>query len=221
MTAPALELARVEKRFGATEIVRGVDLRVERGERHALIGPNGAGKSVLFNLISALMPVTSGSIALHGERITGRRAHEVNRRGLSRSFQVTNLFHRVARKGHDRQIQIIDPFNRFGGPPSEKPEAYRYRSPLFHVDQLRIPLLVHVADTDEDVTIEESMQLVDALRARKSELAETKVYRSPKGGHLFDRQVDARTLRPDDTPDQRDSWIRVWAFLERHLAQPN
>jgi branched-chain amino acid transport system ATP-binding protein len=95
MTAAALELANVEKRFGATEIVRGVDLRVERGERHALIGPNGAGKSVLFHLISALMPVTSGSIALHGERITGKRAHEVNRRGLSRSFQVTNLFHQL------------------------------------------------------------------------------------------------------------------------------
>ena len=95
MTAAALELANVEKRFGATEIVRGVDLRVERGERHALIGPNGAGKSVLFHLVSALMPVTSGSIALHGEPITGKRAHEVSRRGLSRSFQVTNLFHRL------------------------------------------------------------------------------------------------------------------------------
>ena len=134
---------------------------------------------------------------------------------------VTNLFHRIARKGQDRQIQTIDPHNRFGGPPSEKPDAYRDRSPLFHVDQLRIPLLVHVADNDEDVTIEESMQLVDALRARKPELAETKVYRGPKGGHLFDRQVDRRTWRPEDTADQRDSWSRVWAFLERHLAQPN
>ena len=94
MTA-ALELLGVEKRFGATEIVRGVDLRVEKGERHALIGPNGAGKSVLFNLISALFPLSAGSIALHGEPITGKRAHEVNRRGLSRSFQVTNLFHRM------------------------------------------------------------------------------------------------------------------------------
>jgi branched-chain amino acid transport system ATP-binding protein len=93
LTAAALELANVEKRFGATQIVRGVDLRVERGERHALIGPNGAGKSVLFNLISALFPVTSGSIALNGESIAGKRPYEVNRRGLSRSFQVTNLFH--------------------------------------------------------------------------------------------------------------------------------
>ena len=93
---PALELAGVEKRFGRTEIVRGVNLTVERGERHALIGPNGAGKSVLFHLISALMPVTAGRIALHGESIVGRRPYQVSRRGLSRSFQVTNLFHRLS-----------------------------------------------------------------------------------------------------------------------------
>ena len=68
MIAPALELVGVEKRFGATEIVRGVNLRVEKGERHALIGPNGAGKSVLFSLISARFPLSAGSIALHGER---------------------------------------------------------------------------------------------------------------------------------------------------------
>ncbi len=96
MTAAALELKGVQKRFGPTEIVRGVDLRIERGERHALIGPNGAGKSVLFHLISARFPVSEGSISLHGEEITGRRPHEVNRRGLSRSFQVTNLFHRMS-----------------------------------------------------------------------------------------------------------------------------
>ena len=94
MTA-ALELSGVQKRFGATEIVRGVDLRVEQGERHALIGPNGAGKSVLFHLISARYPISAGRIALNGETITGRKPHEINRRGLSRSFQVTNLFHRM------------------------------------------------------------------------------------------------------------------------------
>ena len=96
MSAPALELLGVEKRFGATEIVRGVNLRVEKGERHALIGPNGAGKSVLFSLISARFPLTAGSIALHGEPIQGKRPYEVNRRGLARSFQVTNLFHRLS-----------------------------------------------------------------------------------------------------------------------------
>jgi branched-chain amino acid transport system ATP-binding protein len=96
VSAPALELTGVQKRFGATQIVRGVDLRVERGERHALIGPNGAGKSVLFSLISARFPVSAGRIALHGESIHGKRPCEVNRRGLSRSFQVTNLFHRLS-----------------------------------------------------------------------------------------------------------------------------
>jgi len=96
MSVAALELAGVEKRFGATEIVRGVDLRIERGERHALIGPNGAGKSVLFHLISARFPLSAGRILLHGETISGRRPYEVNRRGLARSFQVTNLFHRLS-----------------------------------------------------------------------------------------------------------------------------
>jgi branched-chain amino acid transport system ATP-binding protein len=91
----ALELTGVQKRFGATQIVQGVDLRVEQGERHALIGPNGAGKSVLFHLISARYPLSAGSIALNGENITGRKPYEINRRGLSRSFQVTNLFHRL------------------------------------------------------------------------------------------------------------------------------
>ncbi|HEY2628604.1 MAG TPA: ATP-binding cassette domain-containing protein, partial [Usitatibacter sp.] len=65
MTA-ALELAGVQKRFGATQIIQGVDLSVAQGERHALIGPNGAGKSVLFHLISARFPVSEGHIALNG-----------------------------------------------------------------------------------------------------------------------------------------------------------
>ena len=96
MSTAALELAGVRKNFGNTEIVRGVDLRVEKGERHALIGPNGAGKSVLFHLISARFPLSAGCILLHGENINGKRPHEICRRGLARSFQVTNLFHRLS-----------------------------------------------------------------------------------------------------------------------------
>jgi branched-chain amino acid transport system ATP-binding protein len=95
MTTTALELSGLRKSFGRTAIVRGVDLRVERGERHALIGPNGAGKSVLFHLISARLPLDSGEVRLHGETISGRSPHEINRRGLARSFQVNNLFHRL------------------------------------------------------------------------------------------------------------------------------
>jgi branched-chain amino acid transport system ATP-binding protein len=89
---PALELKNVYKRFVKTEIIRGASLAVQRGERVALIGPNGAGKSTLFNLISGRLAPSSGQIHLHGERIDGRPPHEINRKGLARSFQVSNLF---------------------------------------------------------------------------------------------------------------------------------
>jgi len=92
VTAPALELRGVRKRFGKTEIIRGVDLVVARGERHAIIGPNGAGKSTLFNLASGRFPVSDGRILLNGADVTRLRPHQINRRGLSRSFQVTNIF---------------------------------------------------------------------------------------------------------------------------------
>jgi branched-chain amino acid transport system ATP-binding protein len=68
---------------------------VRAGERHAIIGPNGAGKSTLFNLVSARFPVTSGRIELKGEDITGLKPFEINRKGLSRSFQITNIFPRL------------------------------------------------------------------------------------------------------------------------------
>ena len=95
MTA-ALSLHEVHKTFGATPIIRGVSLEVPRGERHAIIGPNGAGKTTLFNLVSGRLPLTSGEIRLNGERINGLSPHEINRRGLARSFQVTNLFPKLS-----------------------------------------------------------------------------------------------------------------------------
>jgi branched-chain amino acid transport system ATP-binding protein len=95
MTA-TLELVGVHKSFGVTPIIRGVDLAIERGERHAIIGPNGAGKSTLFHLVSGRFRLTQGSIRLKGEDITGKPPYEINRRGLSRSFQVTNIFPRLS-----------------------------------------------------------------------------------------------------------------------------
>jgi branched-chain amino acid transport system ATP-binding protein len=92
----AVELKNLEKNFGKTAIIRGVSLDVKSGERHAVIGPNGAGKSTLFNLISGRFQPSSGSIHLRGENITGLRPFEINRRGLSRSFQVTNIFPRLS-----------------------------------------------------------------------------------------------------------------------------
>jgi branched-chain amino acid transport system ATP-binding protein len=92
----ALELANVRKNFGKTEIIRDLSLAVPPGERHAIIGPNGAGKSTLFNLISGRFPLSSGTIRLNGTDITGRKPFEINRLGLSRSFQITNIFHRLS-----------------------------------------------------------------------------------------------------------------------------
>jgi branched-chain amino acid transport system ATP-binding protein len=89
---PAIELRGVEKSFGATKVIQNIDLSVAQGERHALIGPNGAGKSTTFNLISGYMRPSSGSVLLRGEEISGLRPFQINRRGLSRSFQVTNVF---------------------------------------------------------------------------------------------------------------------------------
>ncbi len=95
MTA-ALELSEVRKRFGRTEIIRGVDLSIPKGERHALIGPNCAGKSTSFNLISGRSAPSSGSVKLNGAEIGGLKPFAINRMGLSRSFQITNLFHRLS-----------------------------------------------------------------------------------------------------------------------------
>ncbi|WP_299657946.1 ABC transporter ATP-binding protein [uncultured Tateyamaria sp.] len=89
---PALELDNLTKSFGKTEIIRGVDLSIGKGERHAIIGPNGAGKSTLFNLITGRFPQTGGSIRLHGADLAGKAPFEINRMGLSRSFQITNIF---------------------------------------------------------------------------------------------------------------------------------
>jgi branched-chain amino acid transport system ATP-binding protein len=92
----ALSLQNVTKSFGQMEIIRGVTLEVPEGERHAVIGPNGAGKSTLFNLISGRFPISSGSIRLEDQEISGLKPYEINRRGLSRSFQVTNIFPRLS-----------------------------------------------------------------------------------------------------------------------------
>ena len=96
MTTPALDLKNVRKQFGSAEIIRGVNLAIQPGERVAIIGPNGAGKSTLFNLISGRFAPSSGEILLNGRQIAGLAPSQINRLGLSRSFQITNIFHRLS-----------------------------------------------------------------------------------------------------------------------------
>lgn len=134
---------------------------------------------------------------------------------------VTNLVFRLSYKGPGYQ-RGFSTQPRIQGLPFEKRDLYIERSPLYSVDKLKTPLLVHVATNDTDVNFVEDQQIIDALRARKPDLAETKVYVDPvpgpaSGGHTFNRRVNAETLEREDSPDQRDSWNRTWTFFEWHL----
>ena len=92
----ALKLEGLTKSFGKTVVIMGVDLEIAKGERHAIIGPNGAGKSTLFNLITGRFPQSSGAVYLHGRNLLGLAPYQINRLGLSRSFQITNIFPRMS-----------------------------------------------------------------------------------------------------------------------------
>ena len=134
---------------------------------------------------------------------------------------VTNLFFRLSYKGPGYQRSFATQ-ERILGLPFEKREIYKERSPIYHVDKLRVPLLVHVATNDEDVNFEEAEQIIDALRSKKPTLSETKVYVTPTPGpasvgHTFNRRTNTQTLQRDDSPEQIDSWNLVWAFWEKHL----
>jgi dipeptidyl aminopeptidase/acylaminoacyl peptidase len=131
---------------------------------------------------------------------------------------VTNLLYRLSRKGPGYQRSFATQ-QGIQGLPFEKPEEYIKRSPLFHVDKLRVPILVHVATNDTDVNFDEDVQLVYALRSQKPDLSETKVYVDPAPwgssvGHAFSRRVDSETLQRVDSPEQIDSWNRTWVFFE-------
>jgi dipeptidyl aminopeptidase/acylaminoacyl peptidase len=134
---------------------------------------------------------------------------------------VTNLVFRLSYKGPGYQREYATQ-RRLQGLPFEKPDLYIERSPLYGVDKLKVPLLVHVATNDTDVNFVEDQQMIDALRSRKPDLAETKIYVDPPpgssgGGHTFSRRTDLKTLERMDTPEQRDSWNRTWTFFEWHL----
>jgi len=134
---------------------------------------------------------------------------------------VTNLVFRLSYKGPGYQ-RYYSTQERIQGLPFEKREEYIKRSPLYAVDHLKTPLLVHVSTNDEDVNFVEDQQLVYKLRAMYPDLTETKIYVDPAPwgssvGHAFSRRVDPKTLERVDSPAQRDSWNRSWAFLEEHL----
>jgi len=161
----------------------------------------------------------------HGGYITAllmmRHAREVPFRSGAAIVPVTNLLFRLSFKGPAYQRSFSTQAG-LRGLPFENRAEYIRRSPYYWVDSLRAPLLVHVATNDEDVNFEEARPLIDALVARKPQLAETRIYVNPTPGpasvgHTFSRRVNRATLELDDSPEQIDSWNRVWAFFERTL----
>jgi dipeptidyl aminopeptidase/acylaminoacyl peptidase len=159
-----------------------------------------------------------GFIALHS---VFREKHPF--RASVAMVPVTNLFFRLSYKGPGYQRSFAT-MERVLGLPFEKRDIYKARSPIYHVDKLQVPLLVHVATNDTDVNFEEAEQIIDALRARKPNLAQTKVYVNPTPGptsvgHTFNRRTNTQTLQRDDSPEQIESWNLVWAFWEKNLAK--
>ena len=131
---------------------------------------------------------------------------------------VTNLVFRLGYKGPNYQRSFSTQAS-LRGLPHERREEYIKRSPLYQVEKLNVPILVHVATNDTDVDYVEDQQMVWKLRALKPDLAETKVYVDPapwgsSGGHAFSRRVDPNTLERVDSPAQIDSWNRTWVFFE-------
>jgi branched-chain amino acid transport system ATP-binding protein len=120
-----LEIERLSRYFGALSAVNGVSLSVAARERRAIIGPNGAGKTTLFNLITGHLVPSGGRIVFDGAPITGLPIHAIARRGLSRSFQRTNVFPRLsvtenlrlaAAAGQAGSYRLFGSIGALGGP---------------------------------------------------------------------------------------------------------
>jgi branched-chain amino acid transport system ATP-binding protein len=92
MSEIVLETRGLSRRFGAFLATSDVSLKVERGARHALIGPNGAGKTTLINLLTGVLPPSEGQVYLEGEDITALASFRRVKRGLTRTFQINQLF---------------------------------------------------------------------------------------------------------------------------------
>jgi branched-chain amino acid transport system ATP-binding protein len=128
-----LTLADVEVAFDALRAVDGVTIAVPKGERRAIIGPNGAGKTTLFNAITGVIPPTSGQIVFDGHNITRLPPHKRARLGISRTFQITNLFPTLSVADNMILAQRgLSPrkFSLFGSPDIDAAEARRIAAAL-------------------------------------------------------------------------------------------
>src|SRR5258706_8002752 len=97
---PVLQVRDLKKSFGGIAAVDGVSFAVEQGEILGIIGPNGSGKSTLFNCILGQLQPSAGEVSLDGRAVTGMRACELNRLGVSRTFQLLQIFPHLTVRGN-------------------------------------------------------------------------------------------------------------------------
>src|SRR6185437_370191 len=95
MSAPILETEGLTKKFGGLTAVDNLSLSLPSGRLHAIIGPNGAGKTTFFNLVSGILPLTSGKVFFQGKDITGLKPHEISRLGIKRTLQIKSVFQQM------------------------------------------------------------------------------------------------------------------------------
>ena len=177
-----------------------------------------------FDYLKTLPHVDTARVGImgwsHGGFITShllfREQHPF--KGGAAIVPVTNLVFRLGYKGPG-YARSFSTQQELRGMPHEERDEYIKRSPLYGVERLKVPILVHVATNDTDVDYVEDQQMVWKLRALKPDLAETKVYVDPAPwgssvGHAFSRRVDETTLERVDSPEQIDSWNRTWTFFE-------
>lgn len=123
-----LDVVNVSKRFSGLEALKDVTFSISKGRIHGLIGPNGAGKTTLFNMISGMLPATSGAIRFEGRDITRLRPHQTARCGVARTYQLVRPFHELNVK---ENVEVGLFFGRKDPLPSSvdvEAEAYRFMS---------------------------------------------------------------------------------------------
>jgi branched-chain amino acid transport system ATP-binding protein len=174
--AVLLEVQDLSVRFGNLHAVSGVSFNALRGHITSVIGPNGAGKSTLFNLISGAIAPSGGQVRFDGENITGVAPHRLTRKGLSRSFQITNLFPelpvyenlrlaaqvlelpallamplRRSQKARERADELIERF-------ALKDKAHELAGTLSHGEQRRLEIAVALASRPKMLLLDEPTQ---------------------------------------------------------------
>jgi branched-chain amino acid transport system ATP-binding protein len=168
VSEPILTLSDVVVAFDALRAVDGVSLTVPRGQRRAIIGPNGAGKTTLFNAIAGILPPTAGRIAFDGHDVTRLPPHKRARLGVSRTFQITNLFPRLsvtdnmvlALRGRSRRK-----FSLFGTPDVDSTEAPQIAAALEAVRiAARADVMVKDLSYGEQRQLEIALSLVTSPR---------------------------------------------------------